>query len=172
MFAVLFIWFKFLAHHPNYVQRKIGGANNETLVKKVLLKGFFFLKWQNDLIMKLIKETLEKMLVVFFQKQSMSVEQVLFMQTKKRTIKMWGRCSMERIIQSAKSLKSNSGGVSFCWIGIQYAMPFSRKYTPSHCFFFKFAGRVSTIQFLVIIKEISSMYIFFWASPLFEYYKV
>ena len=41
--------------------------------------------------------------------------------------------------QPAKSLKSNTGG-SFCWIGIQYAMPYSQKYTPPHCFFCNFAG--------------------------------
>ena len=34
-----------------------------------------------------------------------------------------------------KLLKRNSGG-----IGIQYTMPYSQKYTPSHCFFRKFAG--------------------------------
>ena len=42
--------------------------------------------------------------------------------------------------QSAKSLKCNTGGVSFCWIGIQYAMPYSQKYTLPHCFFCNFAG--------------------------------
>ena len=42
----------------------------------------------------------------------------------------------------AKSLKSNTGGVSFCWIGIQYAMPYCQKYTPPHCFFCNFAGWV------------------------------
>ena len=42
--------------------------------------------------------------------------------------------------QPAKSLKSNTGGVSFCWINIQYAMPFCRKYTSPHCFFCKFAN--------------------------------
>ena len=40
----------------------------------------------------------------------------------------------------AKLLKSNTGGVSFCSIGIQYAMPYSQKYTPPHCLFCKFAG--------------------------------
>ena len=44
--------------------------------------------------------------------------------------------------QPAKSLKSNPGGVSFCWIGIQNAMPYCSKYTPPHCFFCNFAGWV------------------------------
>ena len=44
--------------------------------------------------------------------------------------------------QPAKSLKSNTGGVSFCWIGIQCAVPCSQKYTPPHCFFWEFAGWV------------------------------
>ena len=48
--------------------------------------------------------------------------------------------------QPAKSLKSNTGGGSFCWIGIQYAMPYSQKYTPPHCFFCNFAGWVSTFR--------------------------
>ena len=37
--------------------------------------------------------------------------------------------------QPPKSLKSNTRGRSFCWIGIQYAMPDSQKYTPTYCFF-------------------------------------
>ena len=41
--------------------------------------------------------------------------------------------------QPAKSLKSNTGGGSFCWIGIQYAVPYTQKYTPPHCFFCNFA---------------------------------
>ena len=55
-------------------------------------------------------------------------------------------CSyITNISQPAKSLKGNTGGGSFCSIGIQYAMPFSRKYTPPHCFFCTFAGWVRTI---------------------------
>ena len=46
--------------------------------------------------------------------------------------------------QPANSLKSNAGGVSFCWIGIQYAVPYRQKNTPPHCFFWKFAGWVRT----------------------------
>ena len=46
------------------------------------------------------------------------------------------------VTQPAKSLKSNTGGRSFCRIGIQYAMPYSQKYTPPHCFFCNFAGLV------------------------------
>ena len=42
------------------------------------------------------------------------------------------------IAGTAKLLKSNTG--SFCWIGIQYPMPYSKKYTPPYCFFYKFAG--------------------------------
>ena len=44
--------------------------------------------------------------------------------------------------QPAKSLKSNTGGGSFCWISIQYAMPYSQKYTPPYCVFCKFADWV------------------------------
>ena len=40
--------------------------------------------------------------------------------------------------QPAKLLKSNTGGVSFCWFGMQYAIPYSQKYTPPHCFFLQF----------------------------------
>ena len=42
--------------------------------------------------------------------------------------------------QPAKTLKINTGGVSFCWIVIQLTMPFSPKCTPPHCFFYNFAG--------------------------------
>ena len=45
-----------------------------------------------------------------------------------------------QITQPAKSPKSNTRGVNFCGIGIQYAMPYSQKHTPPHCFFGKFAG--------------------------------
>ena len=44
--------------------------------------------------------------------------------------------------QPAKSLKINTGGGSFCRIGIRNAMPYSQKYTPPQCFFCKFAGWV------------------------------
>ena len=37
-------------------------------------------------------------------------------------------------------MESNSGGVSFCSIGIQYAMLYKQKYTPPHCFFYSFIG--------------------------------
>ena len=40
--------------------------------------------------------------------------------------------------QPAKTLKSSTGGVSFCWIGMQYAMPYSPKCTPPNCFFLQF----------------------------------
>ena len=43
-------------------------------------------------------------------------------------------------IPADKIAKNNTGGGSFCWIGIKYAMPYSQKYTPSHCFFCNFAG--------------------------------
>ena len=41
--------------------------------------------------------------------------------------------------QSAETLKSNTGVVSFCRIGIQNAMLYTQKYTPLHCFFINFA---------------------------------
>ena len=47
--------------------------------------------------------------------------------------------------QPAKLLKSNTGGVSFCWIGNQYAMPYSQKYTPPHSFFWNFARWVESL---------------------------
>ena len=34
--------------------------------------------------------------------------------------------------------------MSFCWIGIQYAMPSGKKYTPPQCFFCKFAGWITS----------------------------
>ena len=37
-----------------------------------------------------------------------------------------------------ETLKDNSGGVRFCWIDIQYTMPYSKKYSPPHCFFCNF----------------------------------
>ena len=49
------------------------------------------------------------------------------------------RKTKRKTTQPAKSLKSNIGG-SFCWIGIQYAMPYTQKYTPPHWFFCNFAG--------------------------------
>ena len=47
--------------------------------------------------------------------------------------------STTRHSKPAKSLKGNTGGGSFCGIGITYAMPFSQKCTPPHCFFCNFA---------------------------------
>ena len=46
-------------------------------------------------------------------------------------------CNYVRCTQ-VKYAKGNSGGVSFCWIGIQYAMLYSHKYTPPHCFLLQF----------------------------------
>ena len=43
------------------------------------------------------------------------------------------------------AVKSNTGWESFCWIGIQYAMPYSQKYTPPHCFYCNFAGWVVSL---------------------------
>ena len=59
--------------------------------------------------------------------------------TIKTLFKMW-------TTQPAKLLKSITGGVSFSWIGIQYTMPYSQKYTSPHCFFCNFAGWVSINQ--------------------------
>ena len=56
--------------------------------------------------------------------------------------------------QPAKSLKGNTGGGSFCWIGIQYAMPYSQKYTHPHCFFCNIAGWKDFIDCLWICKWI------------------
>ena len=56
---------------------------------------------------------------------------------------------MGKYTQPAKSLKSNTGGDSFCWIGIQYAMPYSQKYTPPHCFFCNLAGWVVLLNLWV-----------------------
>ena len=39
-----------------------------------------------------------------------------------------------------KTLKSNTGGVSFCRIGIQNAARYPQKYTPPYCFFCNFAS--------------------------------
>ena len=41
--------------------------------------------------------------------------------------------------QLSKSVKRNTGGVSFCWIGIQNTTLYGQKYTPPHCFFSNFA---------------------------------
>ena len=56
--------------------------------------------------------------------------------------------------QPEKSLKSNTGGVSFCWIGIEYAVPYNQKYTPSNCFFCNFIeeNRPLTISRYPVVK--------------------
>ena len=51
-------------------------------------------------------------------------------------------------LPSRQNRKSNTGGVSFCWIGIQYAIPYSQEYTPAHCFFCSFAGWVEDPRYL------------------------
>ena len=58
----------------------------------------------------------------------------------------------------AKSLKSNTGGGSFCWIGIENAMLYTHKYTPPHCFFCNFAGWESLMyhfieKFALFLKQ-------------------
>ena len=58
-----------------------------------------------------------------------------------------GFCLLE-FTHPAKSLQSNTGGGSFCLIGIQYAMPYSEKYTPPHCFFCIFAGWASRVYYI------------------------
>ena len=47
------------------------------------------------------------------------------------------------ISQPAKSLKSNTGGGSFCLISIEDAVPYTQKYTPPHCLLSDFAGWAS-----------------------------
>ena len=49
--------------------------------------------------------------------------------------------------RTCKRLRSNTGGVNFCWIGIQYVMPYGQKYTPPYCFFWSFAGWDAIHQF-------------------------
>ena len=39
-----------------------------------------------------------------------------------------------------KTLKYKTGRVIFCWFAIQNAMPYTQKYTPSHCFLGNYAG--------------------------------
>ena len=48
-------------------------------------------------------------------------------------------------LMSAKSLKSNTGGGSFCWIGIENAVPYTQKYTPPHCFLCNFSGLILSL---------------------------
>ena len=50
------------------------------------------------------------------------------------------------LLSRQKTLKSNTGGVSFCWIGMQYAKSCSPKCTPPHLFFCNFAGWVMSIN--------------------------
>ena len=64
--------------------------------------------------------------------------------------------------QPAKSLKSNTGGGSFCWIGIQYAMPYCQKYTPPHCFFCNFAGWVTGFSSYRTKAKLQSLVIIGW----------
>ena len=70
---------------------------------------------------------------------------------------LWCPDFMDSQTQPAKSLKSNTGGMSFCWNGIQYARPYSQKYTPPYCFFCNFASWVViklTFLFLCFTEKI------------------
>ena len=50
---------------------------------------------------------------------------------------MWKILIVKEYISLSRQKRwiSNTGGVSFCWIGIPYAMPYTQKHAPPHRLF-------------------------------------
>ena len=105
------------------------------LIWKVLDKSFNFKAWR----VEILKEDQNSLTVTYFDRHIHLFYLVLatFLQEYKESdnevcesclhdIKVPFTSKVHLFSQPAKSVKSNAGGGSFCWIGIQYAIPYSQ----------------------------------------------